>query len=138
MLTRCARPALRGISTYTILGGVGYIVATLLAIYLGDRWQLSTAERLIGCIAPPAAFLLAVTASATFRGVETIVFYETGFAAIGSVLLLGATTGADVPRLLDLTTMGIGVFLVFGRLGCLAVGCCHGRPGRGITYGPAH
>jgi prolipoprotein diacylglyceryltransferase len=31
------------------------------------------------------------------------------------------------------------VFLVFGRLGCAAAGCCHGRPARiGIVYGPAH
>jgi Prolipoprotein diacylglyceryl transferase len=41
--------------------------------------------------------------------------------------------------MLDITTLGIGVFLVFGRLGCLHVGCCHGRPARfGVRYGPAH
>lgn len=138
MLTRCARPALRGISAYTILGAAGYVAATVLAVYLGDRWQLTTTERLIGCIAPPAAFVLTVAASAALRGDETIVFYETAGAAVGSVAMLGAIDGAHVERLLDLTTLGIGVFLVFGRLGCLAVGCCHGRPGRGITYGPAH
>jgi hypothetical protein len=35
-------------------------------------------------------------------------------------------------------TPGIGVFLVFGRIGCFSVACCHGTLGRGVTYGPPH
>lgn len=38
-------------------------------------------------------------------------------------------------RALDLLSVGIGAFMVFGRLGCLFGGCCHGRPSRiGIAY----
>lgn len=41
----------------------------------------------------------------------------------------------DVVRLLDRVIVAFGVFLVFGRLGCLASGCCHGRPATvGVRY----
>ncbi len=40
---------------------------------------------------------------------------------------------------LDLTILGIGAFLTLGRIGCLLVGCCHGRPCRwGVRYGEEH
>jgi len=138
MLTRCARPTVRGVSTYTILGFAGYAAATALAIYLGLRWHLSVTERLIACVAPPAAFVTVVAASARLRGAETIVFYETACAGVGTVAVLAMISGVQVARLLDVATLGIGVFLVFGRLGCLAVACCHGKPGRGVVYGPSH
>lgn len=48
---------------------------------------------------------------------------------------LAAAVGADVARVVDATTVGLGVFCLFGRLGCLASGCCHGRPSTfGIRY----
>jgi hypothetical protein len=40
---------------------------------------------------------------------------------------------------LDLTILGIGVFLACGRIGCFMVGCCHGRPCRwGVCYSKEH
>ena len=40
---------------------------------------------------------------------------------------------------LDVTALGLGVFLTCGRCGCLMVGCCHGKPFRwGVRYGEAH
>lgn len=136
--TRCARPTARGVSTYTILGFIGYLAATVLAAGLGAAWDLSLAERLIGCVAPPAAFVLAVALTAAIAGREKIVFYEISCAAIGAVAVLAAIAGGHYARLVDLATLGIGMFLVFGRVGCLFVACCHGTPGRGITYGPPH
>src|SRR5262245_26389921 len=43
-------------------------------------------------------------------------------------------------RLLDVAVLGIGVFLVFGRIGCFHVACCHGRPTRrhGVVYDARH
>jgi hypothetical protein len=44
-------------------------------------------------------------------------------------------SGQSVARTLDVTAISLGVFLVFGRLGCLIGGCCHGRPSRvGVRY----
>ena len=40
---------------------------------------------------------------------------------------------------LDISILGIGVFIGFGRIGCYSVGCCHGRPHKhGVKYGQAH
>src|SRR6185437_3473985 len=40
---------------------------------------------------------------------------------------------------LDVTILGIGAFLSCGRIGCLLVGCCHGRPSPwGIRYREEH
>lgn len=138
VLVRCARPNVRGVSTYTILGFAGYIAATALAVYLGDVWRLALAERLVACIAPPAAFVLAVAITAAIAGEEKIVLYEVACAAVGTTAVIAAIAGLGVARLVDVVTLGIGVFLVFGRLGCFAVACCHGTPGHGVAYGAAH
>jgi hypothetical protein len=47
---------------------------------------------------------------------------------------------AHVWRLVDAVTIGIATFLVFGRLGCLSVACCHGRPAQrsGVVYRNEH
>ena len=49
-----------GASTYTVLGTIGYIVGLGVALALARHWQLSTAERLVGFMLPPAAFVLVV------------------------------------------------------------------------------
>lgn len=43
----------------------------------------------------------------------------------------------NVLTFLDIEILGIGLLLATARLGCLSVGCCHGRPSRwGMLYGP--
>jgi hypothetical protein len=138
--TRCAQPHLtsRRISTYTILGFIGYGVANLAGGVLANHWQLSLGERIIAFFVPPLAFIAVVFASKVILGRERIVFYQTTVAAVAGVVAIGLVAGADLARLLDLVTLGIGTFLVFGRIGCYAVACCHGTLGRGVTYGAPH
>jgi hypothetical protein len=138
--TRCATPHLTTsrISTYTILGFTGYVVANLAGALLADHWELSLGERLVAFFAPALAFIVVVTISSAIAGHERIVFYQTTVAGVAAVVLLGWLIGAHVARLLDLVTLGIGIFLVFGRLGCASVACCHGTLGHGVTYGPPH
>lgn len=138
--SRCARPQVtsRQISTYTILGFMGFAVANLVCALLAVHWQLDLTERLIAFFAPALAFVIVVTISSALAGHERIVFYQTTVAGVASVILLGLATHADVARLLDLVILGIGIFLVFGRVGCHSVACCHGTLGRGVTYGAPH
>lgn len=140
MISRCIGPKVtaRQISTYTIFGFAGYGAANLLAIVLGVVWELTLAERLITFFAPPLAFLIVVTIASAIAKTERIVFYQTACAGLCSVVAAGAIAGARVPVMLDVATLGIGTFLVFGRIGCLSVACCHGTLGRGVVYGPAH
>lgn len=129
----------RRISAYTILGFAGYAIATLLAIVLARAWALSLVDRLVVLIAPPIAFLVVVSAIRQHLGYERIVFYQTASAAVLSAVLLSAIAGGDATRVLDIATLGVGTFLVLGRIGCYFVACCHGRLARhGVVYGPAH
>lgn len=136
-----ARPTIgrRGRSTYTVLGFVGYLAATVLGTWLSRAWELSLAERVIALVAPPFAFILTIAIATAIKGRVWIVFYQAAFAALALVSALGIALGGDVARLADVTVVGIGTFLVFGRVGCFHVACCYGRPAhRGVVYGPEH
>lgn len=138
-LTRCARPTIGSRSTYTVLGSIGYAAGTILALILAIRWNLTLEERLIVLVVPPVMFILVVAIATAITGRELIVFYQVAIAATATVAIAGALRDADVLRLLDVAVLGIGVMLAFGRVGCFAVACCHGRPARrGVRYGAAH
>lgn len=138
--TSCARPTLgsRKHSTYTVLGFSGYVVASLVGAVLSMQWRLSLTERLIGLLVPPLAFIIVVTIASAVVGRERIVFYQTACAGVAAMAIVAAIVGVRVERLVDLATLGIGIFLVFGRIGCFSVACCHGTLGHGVTYGPPH
>jgi hypothetical protein len=137
--TRCARTTIGGVSTYTVLGFIGYGVASFAAALMMWACQLPLADRLIATITPPVAFLAVVKITRWVVGYERIVFYQTALAGVIAVALLSTAVGAHTARLVDIATMGVGIFLVFGRIGCFAVACCHGRPSRfGVVYGPEH
>lgn len=61
--TRCARPHVtaRRISTYTVLGFTGYVIANAIGVVLASHWDLSLGERLVAFFAPPVAFIVVVT-----------------------------------------------------------------------------
>jgi hypothetical protein len=133
------RPKLGRFSTYTVLGFVGYVVATALATSLAVVWDFTLGERVVAVIVPPVAFIVVVAIASVLRGREWIVFYQTTFGAVASVILIGFAIDGRIARLVDTTLLGIGTFLVFGRLGCFSVACCHGRLARrGVIYREAH
>lgn len=138
-LARCAQPKLRGRSTYTVLGFLGYAVASCFGAVLASAWDFSLGERLVALVVPPIAFIVVVTCATVLKGREWIVFYQATFGAVAAVVVVGLAIDAHVWRLLDVLVLGTGVFLAFGRIGCFHVACCHGRPARrGVSYGPAH
>jgi hypothetical protein len=89
--------------------------------------------------AVPVSFLLAVRLSRAVFGYERIVFYEKALFALAATSLALFALGHELGAGLDLAALGIGTFLALGRVGCLMVGCCYGRPSRwGIRYGVDH
>ena len=139
LLARCARPTIGKRSTYTVLGFAGYAVATIVGVVLALRWQLALGERAIALIVPPAMFVMTVAIATALKGREWIVFYQALFAAVAGVVVAGLVADARVWRLVDVAVLGIGTFLVLGRIGCFHVACCHGKPARfGVIYGDAH
>jgi hypothetical protein len=122
-----------------VLGLAGYVAASLVCAVLAERWQLPLAERVVAIVVPPVAFVIVVTIATALAGRELIVFYQTTSVGAAAVIAAAAAIGADVWRVLDVSVIGYGVFLAFGRIGCFGVACCHGRPARrGVRYGDAH
>jgi prolipoprotein diacylglyceryltransferase len=141
VLESCARVTIgpRRWNSYFACGFTGYLVGLALTSWLAGRAGFGVAPRLCVAIGPPVAFLIAVAVSSAIAGYERIVFYEKALVSIGFASIAAWIAGAPLLVAVDATTLGIGTFLAFGRMGCLRVGCCHGRPARwGIRYGHAH
>jgi Fe-S-cluster containining protein len=84
-------------------------------------------------------FLILAMVTKIITGEEHLVYYHHEIAILAAASL--GLWGLRQPLLpfLDLTILGLGLFLVCGRMGCLMVGCCHGRPHWwGVRYRPEH
>jgi prolipoprotein diacylglyceryltransferase len=132
----CSGPACAGAAAppYLVAGVAG--VATGLAVLFvsGIVAGARLSELLPQATAAAAAFVAAgLVRSARGRGPHIL---------LEDVLLVLAVTAgtawlvdAPVRSSVDRVTVAVGACLVFGRLGCLASGCCHGRPARlGVRY----
>ena len=129
----CAeRPAFRS------LGVAGYhaaLVATFGAGLLAGRSLLVLAA--VAAVCAGSFFAWAYVRRA-IGGSETLVLLEhvwlAALAAAGTLHLLGE----PILPYLDAVSVGLAVFLAFGRAGCLLVGCWHGHPSSsGVRYGGA-
>jgi hypothetical protein len=84
-------------------------------------------------------FLALVMATKIVVGQERIIYYHHEIAVLAGTALFLKLLHRPVLPYLDITILGIGLFLACGRIGCLLVGCCHGRPFRwGVRYGAEH
>jgi hypothetical protein len=86
-----------------------------------------------------ATFLALAMLTKVITGRETLTYYHHQVAVLATATLLLAVAGQPILPYLDQTILGVGLFLAGGRIGCLLVGCCHGRPASwGVRYGEAH
>jgi prolipoprotein diacylglyceryltransferase len=120
----------------------GYIGLTL-AIFLGMALTMSRGLSLwvlagLGLVAV-FTFLSLAMATKILTGAEQLIYYHHEIAIMAVAALLLRLMGHPVLPYLDITILGIGMFLICGRIGCFLVGCCHGRPHRwGVCYRHAH
>ncbi|HET9441902.1 MAG TPA: prolipoprotein diacylglyceryl transferase family protein, partial [Acidimicrobiales bacterium] len=132
----------REVPAFLLWGGAGFgagvaVAATLAVAAPGD----GRSAGVVVVVAALAAGTFGAGALATkvLVGEERMAFYP--FAVAVAAVAAGALAAAGRPVLahLDLLAVALAVFLALGRRGCLAAGCCHGRPAdRGVRYGPAH
>jgi prolipoprotein diacylglyceryl transferase len=118
------------------MGIVGMVAAFAVALSLTLHGHGSLALLAAITAAAVLSFFALAVATKIITGEEQLVYLRhhlAAVAAIGPVLPLGGWS--PLPAL-DLASVGLGVFLAFGRIGCARVGCCHGRPCRrfGIVY----
>ena len=129
----------RSVSWFHVCGLAGG-VAWLAAVGAGAGLrQLSLLPVLVLAPAAVLIFLALAVGTALAVGEGRLTWFHHQLAIVlGSGLLL-LVLGRPVLAYLDLVGAGLLAFGAFGRLGCLLVGCCHGRPAhRGVVYGPAH
>jgi hypothetical protein len=115
--------------------GLAFLLATTLACHQGFSYFL-----LVKILAAAvAAFLLLVTTTQILTGEERIIYYHHEIGVMIAAAFLLRVLHQPLLPYLDITILGIGTFLTFGRIGCLLVGCCHGRPcSWGVRYSEDH
>jgi prolipoprotein diacylglyceryltransferase len=127
-----------GQSAFRFFGLIGfamaYALAAGLARYAGLSLWIVTALAVSGAV----AFLALAMVTKIVTGAESLTYYHHQTAVLLMAALVLSGLRAPLLPYLDIAVLGIGVFLVFGRIGCLKVGCCHGLPcPRGVRY-PRH
>lgn len=142
-LDRLVRPEMHLLrhswSAFKVCGYCGLTLAILLGMALVmvrglSPWVLAG----LALLAPCTFFALAM-ATKILTGEEQLIYYHHEIALMGVAALLLWLLGQPVLAYLDVTILGLGMFLVCGRVGCLLVGCCHGRPHRwGVCYRAEH
>ena len=127
------------IHSFHFFGAIGFIAGTLLGVGLAKYFGLNPWYVLLMSGVGAATFFLLTIISKILFGKEIIVYYHHEISILIFCAIVLSILHLDVLAYLDITILGIGVFLAFGRIGCFSVGCCHGRPSRhGVTYGHDH
>lgn len=126
-------------SAYQIWGCAGLILAILQSLVLAARSHLYLPMVLAIVICAVLTFVAVIMVTKVIVGKELIIYLHHEIAVMLVTAILLWWLRQPVLAYLDVTILGIGTFLVCGRLGCLMVGCCHGRPHRwGINYRQVH
>lgn len=138
-LDALVRTRVRGLSAFQVCGITGLLLAVAQSILLVIHQGLSLLVlSVLLSVAVPTFFGLAM-ATKIVTGKEQLIYYHQEIAlmiAAGVTLWL---LRQPVLPYLDVTILAIGTFLVCGRVGCLMVGCCHGRPcPLGVRYRDEH
>ena len=141
--TRLLRPSIdvlgRSISSFFTIGALGFVVGIGLPAAIATSLGRSSAVILgLGAVAI-LTFLGLAMWTRIRTGDESLTFYHHAIAVILAVVAALVIGGQPLLPYLDLAMIGFAAFLVLGRIGCLTVGCCHGRPADwGIRYSEAH
>ncbi|MBL7726400.1 MAG: prolipoprotein diacylglyceryl transferase, partial [Dinghuibacter sp.] len=129
----------RKISSFHFFGVLGYIIGTLLGTFIAKPLGFRPEIVLLMAATGAGTFFLRAFFAKWITGEETIVYYHHEIAILVCCTLVLYLLNQPILSYLDITLLGIGTFLAFGRIGCFSVGCCHGRPHKhGVQYGEAH
>jgi hypothetical protein len=129
----------RAYSAFQVCGYTGLVLAILLAMilvtYLGlSPWVMS------GVIGTSIlTFLGLAMVTKIITGEERLIYYHHEIVIMIMAAIFLKIINQPVLLYLDVTILGIGTFLVCGRVGCFMGGCCHGRPNKwGVCYRKEH
>ena len=126
----------RSVPIFRLTALAGTAAAVTLAVWQASVLGGSPLVQLALCCAAVLTFLTLVFVTKAIAGGEILVYYHHEIAVLAVTAALCAAFGLTAGHHLDATALGLGACLAFGRVGCVAAGCCHGRPAaHGIVYG---
>jgi len=126
-------------SSYFWCGVAGGIAGIIVIVALAVLREGARPSAWLAIGIPIPVFFVSIKIAHIFAGHERIVFYEKFLAMLAATALALVLTDRPVWPGVELATIGIMTALALGRLGCLRVGCCHGRPYHwGIAYADEH
>lgn len=127
------------IHSFHFFGVTGFILGSVLGAVICHYTGWEVPVILLMSLTGAATFFLLAFGAKAITGREVVVYYHHEIAILVFCSLILNLAGWPVLPYLDVTLLGIAVFLAFGRIGCFSVGCCHGKPARhGVIYGPGH
>ena len=133
--TRFGR-ASREVPAFRTCGVTGFYVAVVLTLGAALLTERSLLVAAALCAVCGVSFFAYAYFRRWVRGAENLVLLEHVWFAELCVAGVLFALGEPVLAYLDLIAVGLCFFLAGGRVGCLLVGCCHGRPSSlGIRYG---
>jgi hypothetical protein len=129
----------RDFPAFQVCGYTGLLFAVALGLFVVGKTGLSLWVISVIAIAAMATFLVLAFATKIITGEEQLIYYHQEISILLVSALLARLLHRPVLPYMDVTILGVGTFLAFGRIGCLMVGCCHGRPcSWGIRYRSEH
>lgn len=127
------------ISSFHFFGVIGFMAGMMLGIFLCYYLHLQISIIFLLSLVGAATFFILAFGAKIITDKETIVYYHHEIAILIFCSLTLALIHQAVLPYIDITLLGIGTFLAFGRMGCFNVGCCHGKPGKfGYRYSEHH
>jgi len=134
-LDRAANVSFGSVSPFHAFSATALVFATVVALGLTVRLGLSPLVILVLIVVNLSAACALAVAVKVITGSERHTHYHYEIVVLAASTLILWALGQPVLRYLDLIVVGKGLLLAIGRLGCFAVGCCHGRPSRvGVCY----
>lgn len=128
-----------GLPAFPLCGVAGAAAGTALACGLALRLGRPVAVVLAMAAAAGLTFLAVAMATKVALREERLTFYHHAVAITCVQALVLVALRRPVLADLDLAMVGLATGLAGGRIGCLLVGCCHGRPATwGVAYSTAH
>ncbi|KPK45334.1 MAG: hypothetical protein AMK74_03855 [Nitrospira bacterium SM23_35] len=138
------------IHTYGFLIAIGFLVALWLAAIQAKKEGFPAGKImdlgfyiLLAAIVGSRLFFVLINAGHYInRPLDVFKIWEGGLVFYGGVLLAVPVAvwhikrnGMDLWSTADILAPSIAIGHAFGRLGCLAAGCCHGRPAEDLPWG---
>jgi hypothetical protein len=130
--------ASREVPAFRACGVTGFYLAVAVALGGGLLAGRSLPLVALLCLTAALSFFVYTYLRRWITGVEKLVLLEHVWFAELSIAGVLLAMGEPPLAYLDVIAPALCVFLAIGRIGCLLVGCCHGRPSSmGIVYGEA-